>query len=196
MTAIAPLAHVKRQIDRLDRRSHPSNASLPQPPHRQRRRGVAAHIRVPIGPGAFVDDARRGVVEGGAEVFVGYVLADDLHVLMRRVAHGGGREAHRVGQGVLGRFKPDHAAHDGVGLGGQRDRRDQLGFAAPARAATWRAAAITGASIILPSCMKAPASVAAAAVRMARAWARAASVGAKAAWTGATCLGWMQSLPA
>lgn len=60
---------------------------LPEPARRQWRRGVAAELRVPVGPGARVDDPRRCVVEGLAKFGIGYIPQDRAHLFMSGACH-------------------------------------------------------------------------------------------------------------
>lgn len=89
-------------------------AQLSECPRRERWCGVAAHFVVPGGPGAGVDDAGWGSVEGFAEIGFRDVAAQGFHVGAGGVFHGVGQEADRVLECGGGGLEPDDPAGDGL----------------------------------------------------------------------------------
>lgn len=84
----------------------------PQLPRRFRRRGIAPHLRIPVGPRTGVDDPRRGLLQSFEKISVIHVTSDDFHIFMAGARHRIGHEAHRISQGFFRRFEPDDAAGD------------------------------------------------------------------------------------
>ena len=87
--------------------------------------------QVPIGPGAQVDDAGWGGIEGGDEIRVGDVAADDDHVLGGGAGHSVSEEADWVAECLFGRFKPDDPTRDGEQFIGGGEGDHGLGSAFP-----------------------------------------------------------------
>ena len=71
--------------------------------------GVASDHRVPIGPGPFINDAGRRVLQRFPEIIEIEIAPHHGDVLQRTVGHQVGKKSDWVGQGLFGRLKPNDA---------------------------------------------------------------------------------------